>query len=106
MGAVNEFSVQADAFVEAPQHINAVVLVANTAQDITIPDDGDLVAFTRTANFFARYDGGVAAVPSAAVKDGSAAECNPRQRSIRGVQRISVVSDTDCIVTAAFYFGR
>ena len=106
MGAVNEFAVQADAFVEAPQHINAVVLAANVAQDITIPDDGELVAFTRTANFFARYDGGVAAVPAAAVTNGAAAECNPKQRAIKGVQRISVVSDAACIVTAAFYFGR
>lgn len=106
MGAINEWAVDGEAFPQAPTYINSVTLSAGVAQSITIPSGAQGVAFGRTGNFYARFDGGTAAVPSAAVINGGGSEAIPKQRGIRGIQTISVIAPADCVVTAAFYFFR
>lgn len=106
MGALSQYGIQQQIFLNAPDHINNQVLaVAGTAETITIPAGADYVLLAGTADFFARWDGGTAAVPAADVADGTGSELNPVGRHIRG-KTISVVSATaGAIITASFWKG-
>lgn len=87
--------------------INARVLAANVAEDITIPTGANMVRLAGTVDFYLRA-GAAAAVPAADVTDGSASELiksnsEPEWRAINGVTQISVCAAATCIVTATFY---
>lgn len=84
--------------------VNARVLSAGSAETIAVPDGANVVVFSATEDFYAKYGASpTAAAPSGDVTDGSASELNPVVRDITGVANISVVSPATCIITAAFY---
>lgn len=87
-------------------YVNAVVLSANTAKRVAIPTGYRFVDFQTPLDFYAKPgDSSVtAAIPSGDVSDGTAAECNPKFRSIGGgYTHISMISDTDGVITLAWH---
>lgn len=89
-------------------HTNAQVLAAETAGAITVPLEADVVIFSANTDFYA-LPNGTAAVPSAAVTDGSASQLNPTGWVLRGqgvdtaVESISVISENALKITASFF---
>lgn len=91
-----------------PSALNdAIVLVANVAQEYTIPADADVIAFSRTTDFYARWDGSTAVIPTAAVTDGTAPELNPEVRWVIGYSgapaTVSLISPAACTITISRY---
>ena len=86
----------------APNHTDALVLVANINRTYSVPADARVVIFSATGDFFAKA-GGAAAVPTVAVTDGSAAELNPTQWNVEGVVSIGVIASAATTVTLSVY---
>lgn len=88
--------------------INALVLAANVAESMTIPDGYRYVLFSATDPFWVRA-GAAAAKPSADVTAGSASEYMPAAYELldaagAAVTTLSILSETaGCVVTGAFY---
>jgi hypothetical protein len=110
MGTLSNFNIVQDdegdisIDVLAPaKYIDTRVLVAGTAQTHTFPTNARYAIFNSTANFFARWDGSAAAVPSANITDGSGAELNPVARRINGGQTVSLISPSAATITIATF---
>ena len=91
--------------VQQSDTIYAIVLVANTSQQIAIPSGANFVvcAASGAADFYMKFVNAAIAVPSANIVDGTAPELNPLVRSCSGKSYISLVSGAACTVTLAFY---
>lgn len=89
--------------VNYPQWIDPVVLAAGVAQTYTVPTGALYILFSANADFYARYDGTAAAVPTVTTTSGSGPELNPGLRNITGATTISLISPTVCIVTLSVY---
>ena len=85
-----------------PQHINAQVLAASTAESNAVPSGAKFVFFASTGNFYARPDG-LVAVPSADVTDGTAGEINPTVWDVSTVTNIAIVAPAAVVVTLSYY---
>lgn len=93
----------------APQFVNAIV-ATGAAQAVTIPatsvTDGvpsALAVLSATGNFYARFDGGSAAVPAANVTDGTASILNPTYLRVWPAMAFSVIATAGTIITIAIY---
>lgn len=89
-------------------HVNAKLLgTAGTPERDTIPAGAKFVAFSSTADFYAKFGAADvdAAVPGADVTNGSGSELNPALRTIpSGAVAISLVSPiTNAVVTLSYY---
>lgn len=88
--------------------VNAVVLAANTAENITIPSGYRYVLLSATDPFWVLANG-TAAKPSGDVTNGGASEYMPAAYELldadgEALSNLSVLSETaGCVVTAAFY---
>lgn len=82
-------------------YINSRSLSASTAETFIVPEGARFVVFSGTADFYAKPNA-TASVP-ADVTDGSASELNPTLRSVVGVSSVSVISESACVVSAAFF---
>lgn len=90
--------------LRAPDFVDAVVLVANTAQQYTIPAGAAFLVFTGTGNFYAAYGTNpTAAVPSASTTGGSSNELNPQTRYVFGLAKVSLIAPAACVVTIACF---
>jgi hypothetical protein len=85
--------------------IDARVLAPSVNQTHDVPSGATIVIFSCDQNFYAKA-GGAAAVPGAAVTDGSASELNPTIWSLDGVTQIGLISPTNAVVTLSFYKGN
>ncbi len=85
-----------------PQHVNAVVLAAATADTNAVPSGARFVFFAATGDFYARPDGAVA-VPAANVTDGTGGELNPTLWAVHDVTNIAVIAPTATKVTMSYY---
>lgn len=104
-----------DAFaLGAPTYIHNYVLAAGTAQTVTIPtfNDANSVAhpapyalFSANGDFYARYDGGTAAVPSGNVTDGTGSELNPDVRYVARLSSFSLIAPVQTLLSIAWYKG-
>lgn len=81
---------------------DARVLAANTAETVTVPAAAAFAFFSCTEDFYAKRNG-TAAVPSADVADGTAAELNPTARAVTPGDTISVISESAAILTVSWY---
>ncbi len=81
---------------------NAYVLVANTAQTVTVPSDVQYVSFAATGNFYVSFTT-TAVVPTVTDETGGVPELNPTIRRISGLGSFSVVSDSTPTVIVSFY---
>lgn len=103
------------AIVAEGQYRYSIVLEAEVAKQVVVPlrDDNSLppnyAFFAAEAPFYADYThmtagGDVAAViPSDDIVDGTGPDFNPTVRTIRNVEKISLISRTDQVVTITFY---
>lgn len=84
-----------------PKYVNAYVLVANTAQTVTVPTDARVALFSCTRDFYINWQT-TAAVPSSNITNGTGPELNPVARDISDYTSFSVISSEDCILTIAY----
>ena len=91
--------------VPASFYINNAVLAADTAENIAIPTDAVWVLLGANADFWARFDGSAAVIPTADVTDGTGSVLNPTARHIGNVTggNISVISAVAAKISAEFY---
>lgn len=91
--------------VQQSDTIYAVVLVANTSQQIAIPAGANMVVFAASAStdFYMKFVNVAISVPSSNIVDGTAPELNPLARSCVGKSYVSLVAGAGCVVTMAFY---
>lgn len=82
--------------------INAYVLVANTAQTVTVPTGATIAAFSANGNFYVNWTT-TATVPAANVTSGLASELNPTTRRTLGGTTFSIIAPIATIVTIAYY---
>ncbi len=85
-----------------PGYINNYVLVADTNTAVTVPTGAVYAVFSSNADIWVKV-GGVAAIPSANITDGSGSELNPIARRIEGESTIGVISGYTAKVSIAFY---
>lgn len=111
MGDLSQFVVRKSAhnqMLAPPTYINARKLAANTAVTINVPTNADLVVFVpkaKDAEFWVRWDGSAAAIPTGSVTDGSGSEPNPLYRcNLANIDSFSMISPTkNTIVSMLFY---
>jgi hypothetical protein len=94
-----------DLFRLRSSYVNAKSLSANTAKLETIPAGYNMVFISATANIYAKFgDSSVVATIPGDTSDGSAAELNPSGYMLgKGDTSISVISDSSCVATFAYY---
>lgn len=104
MVIVRDANRKAESFAIIPsQYVNAYVLVAATAQAVTIPTGARFALFSCNNDFYVDFQGGTAAVPAANVTNGSAPELNPAVRGIEGLSSFSVISPDAAILTISYF---
>lgn len=94
-----------------PTAINDYVLSANVAVDITVSDlvgangiTPNYLVFAANADFYVKWNGTGAAVPSVSITNGTGVELNPSVRKIgAGIATFSIVSPTACIVQIGLF---
>lgn len=92
----------------APDHVDARVLAASTAEAHTVPAGAKYVRLTGTVAFYVKF-GGTAAIPSADITDGTSsilisATCCPATYKIpEGVTSIGVIASAICVLTLEFF---
>jgi len=82
--------------------VNNYVLTASTNKAVTVPTGARYAVFAATADIWVRV-GGVAAIPSGDVTDGSGSELNPVVRWIESETTIGVISAYAAKVSIVFY---
>jgi len=94
-----------------PTSVVAYVLAANVAVDITLATDFvDAVGkkparaiFSATKEFYVKWNGAGATVPSANITNGSSEELNPGVRNLTPINTLSIVSPVACVVTISLF---
>lgn len=77
---------------------------SGSALTVTVPSNGEFVLFSATDDFYVRWDGGTASVPTGNVVDGTGSEANPIVRDVKPSQTFSIIgADANTIVTMSFY---
>lgn len=89
-----------------PAYVDAVVLVANTAQSQLVPTSARWVLFSSSCGVIYVIKNATAAVPAATTTTGAAPELNPAAYDLRGnsARYLSLISPYACVVTMAFYY--
>jgi len=82
--------------------VNNYVLAATVNKAVTAPEGANYAIFASTADIWVRV-GGVAAVPSGDVTDGSGSELNPVIRRVESGGTIGVISEYAAKVSITFY---
>ncbi len=85
-------------------YISSLSLSASAAESITVPEKATFVLFSSTADIYVDFN--KTAVEPGDLDDGTAPELNPTMRKIEAGQKISVISPSACVVTAAFYINK
>lgn len=85
-----------------------IAIAANSAQAIQAPLGSRFAIFSSTGDFYARYDGTAATIPSSATWTSGNVELNPGVRKVdaqtaESATWISVIAPADCVITIAFY---
>lgn len=88
----------------APDHVDAMVLLANTQAQYAVPNNTRIVTFSPTDNFYARV-GNNAVIPTGNVATGFAPELNPAgyELPLSGGSTINFNSPANCVVTICCY---
>jgi hypothetical protein len=79
-------------------YVDRLEIVANTNTAYTVPDNGNYVILSATADFYMK-SGGVATVPAGSITDGSSSILNPTARSVTPGQTLGFISTTACVIT-------
>ena len=73
------------------------------AATFTVPAGANYVLFSATGDFYVRWDGSAAAIPSADVTNGAGSELNPVVRDVAPSQQFSIIAAAAVVVTMSFY---
>ncbi len=89
----------------APTYVDALVLVAGTAQTQVVPANSRWVLFSSSCGLIYVNDNAAATVPGTTTTTGAASELNPAAWNLTGmgIATISVISPLACVVTMSFY---
>jgi hypothetical protein len=82
--------------------VNNYLLVASTNKAVTVPTGANFALFSASADSWVNV-GGVAAVPSGDVTDGTGSELNPSLRRVEAGGTIGVISEYAAKVSIVFY---
>lgn len=75
-----------------------------SAVTVTVPAGARFALFSSNADFYARWDGGAAVVPSSNVVDGTGSELKPAARSVEAGDTFSLIAGAaTTAVTITFY---
>jgi predicted NUDIX family NTP pyrophosphohydrolase len=77
-------------------------LAATTNQSVTIPTDGNICVFSANGDFYVRYDGSAATVPSGSIASGSA-DLSPAVRDVSDLTTLNIIAPATTKITLAFY---
>lgn len=103
MASLSIYSETARGVYNSSAFVNAYVLSAGVADTVTVPAGMRVAGFASTGNFYANFNGAVAAVPSVDITNGTASVLNPTVRCVVPAQTISIIAPTNCVVTVSFY---
>ncbi len=95
-----------DGWIRNPNYVEAVVLVANTTQQVAIPATAAYATFSANTDFYVAYGSNpTAVVPVASTIDGSSNELNPLNRffGLGEVAKMALISVAGGIVTITFW---
>lgn len=91
--------------------IQNIVLAANTAQDFTRADwvaadnkKPNVLLFSANGDFYVKWRGTGATIPSGNVVDGTGVDLNPAVRKVDDVDQFSIIAPQNTIVTISLYF--
>ena len=77
-------------------------LAAATNQAVTIPTDGNICVFSANGDFYVRYDGSAATVPTGSIA-ASTVDLNPGVRDISDATTLNIIAPATTKITLAFY---
>jgi len=77
-------------------------LAAATNQAVTIPTDGNICVFSANGDFYVRYDGSAATVPTGSIA-ASTVDLNPGIRDVSDATTLNIIAPATTKITLAFY---
>lgn len=80
-----------------------VAIAATTNQQLTAPASAEFVVFSANGDFYVRYDGSAATVPSSATWTTGNQELNPSIRKCEAGDTFDVIAPAATKITAMFY---
>lgn len=90
-----------------PSYVDFIKLAANVGATLTVPSGAKHVLFSQSVNaaFFVRYtsDPITSDIYSATITDGTAAEQNPKFRTLVGVTGMGIISTAACNITLSWF---
>ncbi len=105
---MNEILIRRDDYRSPTGAINASdtyyagELTATTNQSVTVPTGAGVVVFSANGDFYVRYDGSAAAVPTGAI-NADTVDLNPGTRTLSGVTSLNIIAPATTKITLAFY---
>ena len=80
-----------------------ISIAAATNQQLTVPAGATFAIFSGNGDFYVRYDGVAATVPSSATWTTGNQELNPAIRKCAAGDTFDVIAPSACKITVAFY---
>ena len=77
-------------------------LAASTNQSVTIPSDGNICVFSANGDFYVRYDGSAAVIPTGSI-DADSVDLNPGVRDVSDATTLNIIAPVTTKLTLAFY---
>ena len=77
-------------------------LAAATNQSVTLPADGNICVFSANGDFYVRYDGSAATVPTGSIA-ASTVDLNPGIRDVSDATTLNIIAPATTKITLAFY---
>jgi len=77
-------------------------LAATTNQAVTIPTNGNICAFSANGDFYVRYDGTAAVIPTGSI-DADYVDLNPSVRDVSDLTELNIIAPATTKITLAFY---
>lgn len=89
--------------IVAPEYVDEM-FITTTPETYTIPDGVNVIVFSANKDFYVRWDGSSAAVPTDETADGTGSELNPTTRGVRDKSTFSIIgAAASTIVTLACF---
>ncbi len=77
-------------------------LAAATNQSVTLPANANICVFSANGDFYVRYDGTAATVPTGAIA-ASTVDLNPSVRDVSNLTTLNIIAPATTKITLAFY---
>ena len=77
-------------------------LAATTNQSVTLPTDAHICVFSGNGDFYVRYDGTAAVIPTGAI-NADTVDLNPGIRDVSDATTLNIIAPATTKITLAFY---